>query len=36
MSLFFTKMENRKAKHVLSGELIPVGGGRMKGKSTGE
>jgi hypothetical protein len=28
--LFFSKTENRKVKQVLSGELVPVGGGGHK------
>jgi hypothetical protein len=30
-----TKMENRRAEQVLFGVLVPVGGGRMWGESTG-
>jgi hypothetical protein len=30
MSHFFSKTENRKAKQVLSGKLIPVEGGKVK------
>jgi hypothetical protein len=33
--LFFKKIENRKVKHVLSGVLVPVGGGRIKGNGLG-
>jgi hypothetical protein len=29
--LFFTKVENRKAKQVLSGRLVPAGEGGCKG-----
>jgi hypothetical protein len=28
MSLYFTKSENRRAEQILSGELVPVRGGR--------
>jgi hypothetical protein len=27
LSFFFTKLENRRAEQVLSGGLVPVGGG---------
>jgi hypothetical protein len=27
--IFFSKAENRKAKQVLSGDLVPAGGGRI-------
>jgi hypothetical protein len=36
MSFFFTKMENRKAKQVLPGGLVPVGGGKRLGKGMRE
>jgi hypothetical protein len=35
MYFFFTKMQNRKAKQVLSGGLVPVEGVRIQGKGIG-
>jgi hypothetical protein len=32
---FLTKLENRRAKQILSGGLVPVGGGRMRGEGMG-
>jgi hypothetical protein len=36
MSFLSTKSDNRRAKQVLSGGMIPVGGGGMWGKGVEE
>jgi hypothetical protein len=35
MSFYFIKLENRKAKQLLSGDLILVGRGRIERKDIG-
>jgi hypothetical protein len=35
MSIFYTKMENRKIGQVPSGALVTTGGGRIKRKGVG-